>query len=167
MVAAAEVADRLAALQRKLDAMPPVRAMQIRIAAYEQGALRLSAPLAANVNDKGSAFGGSLASLMTLACWGSATLALEGAGLAQADVYVQDSQLRYLTPLYDDLVASGRLLEGFDWADFIRAYRERGKARANLRAEVLTADGKLAASFEGRFVALRGNGGESIDRHQR
>ena len=48
-------------------AMPPVAAMQPAIAHWQDGHLRLRAPLAANVNDKGCAFGGSLCSLMTLA----------------------------------------------------------------------------------------------------
>ena len=41
--------------------------MQLQIAAYDGDSLSLHAPLAANFNDKGCAFGGSLTSLMTLA----------------------------------------------------------------------------------------------------
>src|SRR5690606_34973957 len=84
----------LAAMQAQLLAMPPARAMQLRIADGHADRLRLEAPLAANVNDKGSAFGGSLASLMTLAAWGLAVLRIEQAGLS-AEVYVADSQVRY------------------------------------------------------------------------
>src|SRR5690606_24608867 len=62
----------LDALQAQLLAMPPARAMQLRITAGHADRLRLEAPLAANVNDKGTAFGGSLVSLMTLAAWGLA-----------------------------------------------------------------------------------------------
>ncbi|MBD8527997.1 YiiD C-terminal domain-containing protein [Pseudomarimonas arenosa] len=150
-----ECSQRLARLQEKLSSMPPVAAMQIRVHGFERGELQLMAPLSHNVNDKGSAFGGSLAGLMTLACWGSASLALARAGFEAAEVYVQDSQVRYLAPLYDDLMAAGRLLDGFSWDDFVRAFRERGKARVTLCAEVRCADGRVAASFEGRFVALR------------
>jgi thioesterase domain-containing protein len=56
-------------LQQKLLAMPPVQALGLRVGHYDGIALQLQAPLAANINDKGSAFGGSLASLMTLAAW--------------------------------------------------------------------------------------------------
>src|SRR5690606_10332969 len=91
-------------LQSQLLAMPPARALQPRVDGYAQGRLRLHAPLSANVNDKGSAFGGSLASLMTLAAWGLTALQVEQAGL-DAEVYVADAQLRYLTPLRADLIA--------------------------------------------------------------
>ncbi|MGY4514433.1 YiiD C-terminal domain-containing protein, partial [Lysobacter sp. HA18] len=96
--------DALAHLDAHYQGMPPVRALQVAIDAFDGERLRLSAPLAANVNDKGCAFGGSLASLMTLACWGRVWLALNDADL-DCDIYVADSRIRYLAPLYDDLVA--------------------------------------------------------------
>jgi thioesterase domain-containing protein len=142
-------------LQDKLALMPPVRAIEIRVAQHMNGRLRLIAPLAPNVNDKGCAFGGSLASLMTLAAWGLATLELAVAGFEDAEVYVQDSRLHYLAPLYDDLRAEAWLHDGQQWASFVSTYRERGKARARLGAEIRDADGSVVTRFEGRFVALR------------
>jgi thioesterase domain-containing protein len=142
------------ALQAKLLAMPPVRAFDLRVSGYDGCMLELMAPLAANVNDKGSAFGGSLASLMTLAAWGLATLKLGEAG-HEADVYVQDSQLRYLYPLYDDLHICARLAPTQEWSTFLSTYHTRGKARVLLTAEARNARGDVVTSFEGRYVALR------------
>jgi len=147
-------APLVAALEAKLQSMPPVRALQLRIAAHDAASLVLAAPLAANVNDKGSAFGGSLASAMTLAAWGLATLRLQEAGHA-ADVYVQDSTLRYAKPLYDDLRVEARLVAGESWEDFVAAFAARGRARATLVADALDAAGNVVTAFEGRFVALR------------
>jgi thioesterase domain-containing protein len=143
-------------LRQRLQCMPPVRAMALRVEDFDpERGLRLWAPLEANVNDKGCAFGGSLAGLMTLACWGSVSLALDLAGCGEAEVYVQDSSVHYLAPLYDDLLAAATLTEGQRWDDLTRAYRERGKARTSLAASVRCADGSLAARLSGRFVALR------------
>jgi len=147
-------APLVAALEAKLLSMPPVRALQLRIAAHDPATLVLAAPLAANVNDKGSAFGGSLASAMTLAAWGLATLRLQEAGHA-ADVYVQDSTLRYARPLYDDLRVEARLVAGESWEDFVAAFAARGKARATLVADAFDAAGNVVTAFEGRFVALK------------
>ena len=52
----------LVALATHFAGMPPVVALDPAIAAWEDGHLRLSAPLSANVNDRGCAFGGSLVS---------------------------------------------------------------------------------------------------------
>jgi thioesterase domain-containing protein len=142
----------LAALDAHFQAMPPVAALRMRIAGYDGTRLRLHAPLAANVNDKGCAFGGSLASLMTLAGWGLATLQLQAHGL-DAAVYVADSQVRYLAPLFGDLEAEAWLGEG-DWDAVRGMLRSRGRASAILQAQVAGGDGAVAASCRARFVAI-------------
>lgn len=135
-------------------AMPPVAAMGIRSAGWDGRVLRLQAPLAANTNDKGTVFGGSMASIATLAAWGLVTLKLGMDGI-KAEVYVADSQLKYLKPLVADLAAEAWLDEGTDWDAFLRSYRERGRARAQLVARVSGPDGATVAEFSGRFAALR------------
>ncbi|WP_223807257.1 YiiD C-terminal domain-containing protein [Montanilutibacter psychrotolerans] len=146
-------ADALQRLDHHYQSMPPVAAMQVGIAGYDGRALRLHAPLAAHVNDKGCAFGGSLASMMTLASWGLVSLQLEAAGL-QADVYVADSQVRYLAPLFTDLDVEARFGEDADPASFVATLRERGRARIQLAASARLPDGGLATTFNGRYVAI-------------
>lgn len=143
--------EKLNALYR---AMPPVAAMGVRAVEFDGQVLRLHAPLAANVNDKDCAFGGSLAGIMTLAGWGLLTLRLDAAGLP-ADVYVADSHVRYLKPLYADLQAQAWLDPELDWSAVLRAYRERGRARAAIQASVSGPDGAVVSALSARFAALR------------
>lgn len=143
----------LARLQHHYDAMPPVAAMQLSVAGFDGDRLRLRAPLAVHVNDKGCAFGGSLASMMTLASWGLVSLEIERAGLA-ADVFVADSQVRYLAPLYADLDVEAELAPESDWATFLDTLRQRGRARANLVARAALPDGGNATEFTARYVAI-------------
>lgn len=146
---------RLAALDAHYRSMPPVAALQVAIAGYADGTLRLVAPLEANVNDKGCAFGGSLASLMTLAGWGLVTLQVEDAGL-HADVFVADSQVRYRAPVFEalDVTASRDPDEAQDWAGFIAMLGERGRARIGIRAQARLGDGSVASDCIARFVAI-------------
>lgn len=146
--------DSLRALETYYASMPPVAAMAISVAGYDGEALRLHAPLAAHVNDKGSAFGGSLVSVMTLAAWGLVTLRVEQAGL-DAEVYVADSTVRYRAPLLDDLEAEAVLDADGDWGTFARTLRERGRARVTLRARVALPDGGTATEMQARYVAIR------------
>lgn len=150
----------LAPLLDEIDAhyrgMPPVAAMDLRIARCDDdaGALHLTAPLARHVNDKGCAFGGSMASLMTLAGWGLVTLQLRAAGL-EADVYVADSQARFLAPLYGDLDARACLVEGAAGRDtFLQTFRTRGRARVMVQAAVALPGGGVAADSQARYVAI-------------
>lgn len=133
--------------------MPPVAALQLRVAGYDGDRLRLHAPLSANVNDKGCAFGGSLGSLMTLAGWGLFTLRLEAAGFGVTPVYVADSHVRYRAPLFDDLQAEA-WLDGNDWESVFAVLRDTGRANVVLHAHVTTAEGVVAASYRGRYVAI-------------
>jgi len=144
----------LATLDRHFDGMPPVAAMHIRAIAFDGDGLLLHAPLGANVNDKQCAFGGSLASVMTLAGWGWLMLAADRAGLT-SEVYVADSSIRYLAPLYEDLRARASLRPDQDWQAIIRTLGERRRASATMLAQVRTGAGVVAATLEARFALKR------------
>lgn len=146
-------ADALARLHHHYQSMPPVAAMAVTIAGYDGQRLRLHAPLSTHVNDKGCAFGGSLASMMTLASWGLVSLHVEAAGL-QADVFVADSQIRYLAPLFADLDVEAELAPDSGWPGFIATLRERGRARTSLVARARLPDGGIATEFTARYVAI-------------
>lgn len=145
--------DALERLQHHYQSMPPVAAMQVEIAGYDGHRLQLRAPLALHVNDKGCAFGGSLASMMTLASWGLVSLHVEAAGL-QAEVFVADSQIRYLAPLFADLEVQAELAPESSWPGFIATLRERGRARTGLVARALLPEGGVATEFTARYVAI-------------
>ena len=132
--------------------MPPVAAMRLGIAGADASALRLRAPLSAHVNDKGCAFGGSLVSLMTLAGWGVATLALERAGL-HADVFVASSEVRYRAPLFADLEAVANA-GAAELAAFVAALRDNGRASLCLDACVPLPGGGSACDMRSRYVAI-------------
>jgi len=136
------------------DKIPLARAMELELQAHDDDLLVLGAPLAPNVNDKGCAFGGSLVSLMTLCGWGLVELALRARG-HDCDVYVGESTVRYLQPVWADFRAEARLAEGADWAMFFDTLHARGKARIEVACRVPGADGQPAATLTARFVAKR------------
>jgi thioesterase domain-containing protein len=143
----------LARLDAHYQGMPPVAALHMAIEDYDGDALRLSAPLSAHVNDKGCAFGGSMASLLTLAGWGLVQLRLEAAGF-DADIFVADSRIRYRAPLYDDLVAVARLADAAAWPGFMEALRARGRGRIQIGGVVPLPDGGEAATLDASFAAV-------------
>ncbi|MFC4727437.1 YiiD C-terminal domain-containing protein [Coralloluteibacterium thermophilus] len=140
-------------LRTALRTMPPAVAMGVEPVAYDGHVLRLSAPLALNVNDKGNAFGGSLGSLMTLSAWGLVTLRLHAEGRV-GEVYVADSSIRYSAPLYADLRAEARFAPDCDWDAAMAIYARRGRARLTLGACVRDPAGTVVSSLEARFAVL-------------
>lgn len=133
--------------------VPLARAMALRVYAHDGDELALAAPLAPNINDKGCAFGGSLVSLLTLAGWGLIVLKLAALD-RECDVYVQDSSVRYLAPVWTDFVARARLAEGESWTAFAETLAARGRARLRVACTVTLDDGSDACTLEARFVAI-------------
>jgi len=130
--------------------MPVTQHLGIEAADYRDGVLSLRAPLASNVNHKGTAFGGSLNAIATLAGWGVIWLALRQDGV-RGEVVIQDSSVRYLRPVRGDFLARSGPPEPEALHRLLSAVRRRGRGRIGLAAEVEDADG-VAVRFTGRYV---------------
>lgn len=136
------------------DEIPLAHAMDLQLIHSDDDMLSLLAPLAPNVNDKGCAFGGSLVSLMTLSGWALVEMALRRYG-HDCDVFVAESSVRYLSPLWRDFRSEARLATAANWATFFNTLTTRGRARIEVACVVPGDDGKPAATLSARFVAKR------------
>ncbi len=145
--------ESLLRLEQRFQSMPPVVAMAPRIEGFDGHKLRISAPLSMHINDKGCAFGGSMVSLMTLASWGLVSLQVEAAGI-DAGIYVADSQVRYLHPVFEDLRITAEVAPSGGWNAFIATLRQRRRARTSLVARLVLDDGRIATDFSARYVAI-------------
>ncbi|MBE1160293.1 YiiD C-terminal domain-containing protein [Dyella acidiphila] len=136
------------------DGIPLAESMALELGSYDGERLTLACPLGPNVNDKGCAFGGSLVSLMTLTGWGVVELALRQHG-EDCDVYVGESAVRYLSPVWGDFQSLAQRAEDASWEVFFATLSARGRARIAITAEVPGEDGKPAATLAAQFVAKR------------
>jgi thioesterase domain-containing protein len=133
--------------------VPITQAMGIRLRSFGADGVVMTAPLAPNINDKAMAFGGTLASLLSLCAWALTDLVLRGAGL-KADVIIASSTIEYRLPVTGEIVARCPRPPAAEEARFLDAYRARGRARWELRAFVEARAG-TAADFRGLYVARR------------
>ena len=134
------------------DLIPITREMGIRVLRYDGSTLVLTAPLAPNVNDKGTAFGGSLYSLLVLAGWGLIHLRLRQEGIA-GDAMIHESSVTYSLPVTDDWQVSCSLPEAAEYQRFIDRLRSRGRARLALASRIMDGD-RVAVSFRGNYAAV-------------
>lgn len=142
----------IARVQRyMLGHIPLARAMDLSIARYSGTELEMSAPLAPNRNDKGCAFGGSMASLLTLAGWALLELGLRAEGLG-CDTYIGDSQIRYREPVWGELRGSARFAAGSSLHALVAALRARSKGHVDLVCAIAGTNA-AAATLRGRFFA--------------
>ena len=115
--------------------------------------VHLRFPLAPNINHHGTAFGGSLAAAGILAGWSLLHVRL-GAEQIQAATVVADSRTRYLAPITVGFDAIAEAPPSEQWEEFLDMLRRWGRARLELRTELVPSGGsKPAAVHEGTYVA--------------
>lgn len=132
--------------------IPLVRSMQVKVDAWCEDGLSISAPLAANINHEGSAFGGSLESLAVLACWGMVWLLLEQQ--PGMHIVVAESHTRFLQPVRGRLHAHCPMPEEAVLRAFRDTLQQHHTARIELQSRIIEND-RTCASFEGQFAAYR------------
>ena len=139
-------------LQHVLQAeIPLTRAIGIQAIAYDRECLTLGAPLAQNVNDKGTVFSGSLNAVVTLAGWGLIWLLLDEYRLSGA-IAIQDSTIHYVRPVRHDFSARCHRPGPVELNQFRSTMQRRGRARLTVEAGIWEQDTALV-TFSGRYVA--------------
>ncbi len=131
--------------------IPLFTAMQARVETASPREVVLAAPLAPNINHSGTVFGGSAATLATLAAWALVNVGLAAEQL-QAQVVVRRSGIEYPQPLRGEFRARCTP-QAAAWTRFCEVLRQRGRARLTLTAEVSDAGG-VGAVLDGEFVAI-------------
>lgn len=131
-----------ALVERIRGEIPLTAAMDLRVAAFDGEALTLALPLAPNVNDKGTAFAGSITALGCIAGWCLLTLWSEAEidGPCQAAIY--ESRFSFRKPLRGAFSATVRLPAAETCAALREALLRKGKGRLALRITLADADGE-------------------------
>jgi thioesterase domain-containing protein len=142
-------AELTAYLRRNI---PLAAAMEVTAVSVEPERVVLKAPLAPNINHRGTVFGGSASALAILAAWSLIHLRLAATAPAHRLV-IQRNTMSYDAPVEGMFTATGRFDGGTDWPRVLDMLTRRGKARVGAIAE-LGFDGRLVGRLEAEFVAL-------------
>lgn len=134
------------------DSIPLAAAMGVEIRRLDNDMLQLAAPLAPNRNHMGSAFGGSLQGLATLAGWGVTLMSAGSPG--SCHVVVREAQMRFLVPVSGELIAVADMPQAAAVATFRMGLNERGRARLTVPVAIRGPGESPAARFVGEFVAF-------------
>lgn len=145
-------AEELAAAERFLhEKIPLTRAMEVRVVPDPVHGFALEAPVAANVNHLGTAFGGSINAVATLAGYVALWLLLRESG---AHIVITKSTIRFLQPIAKTIRAVCVSLGDEERRQFLDSFAQAGKARLSLEVRVF-AETLVAVEFQGRFLARK------------
>lgn len=135
----AEAQAFVAELRRDI---PLAAFMDLQAAAWDGRELTLRVPLEPNLNDKGTAFAGSLASLSTVTGWALLMLwAREHVGPCQVAVY--QGALRYRHPVRDGFSATAVLPDRDVMANLAARLASRGRGRVDIDIQ-LASEGRVS-----------------------
>lgn len=144
-----DVQEFLAWLRPKIPLLEHLGIEQLN---WDGQALTVPTPLAPNINDKGTGFGGSQAAIATVAGWCLTTLCLKERGL-ECDVVIADSHLTYLAPVTGDFITRVSLV-GTAADELAERVQERGKGKLSLVVEVVCQE-QVCMRLEGIYVAIK------------
>ncbi|WP_376696311.1 YiiD C-terminal domain-containing protein [Wenzhouxiangella sp. EGI_FJ10305] len=145
--------DEAAWLERTLtDDIPLGGAMKLTVSQLDETGVELTLPLAPSINDKGTAFGGALASAMILAGWSLPRLLLRRAGI-DADLVIGRCDIRFVAPVGQSFRAACRWPDEAATQGFLVRLRERGRASLVLEPE-LRVGNEVAATLSAKYAAL-------------
>ena len=134
------------------DAIPSVKDLRFQLNEVSESQVRAQAPLIANSNHMGTAFGGSLYSLLVLTCYSWLYSILNQRGLS-CEIVIQTGSIQYIKPVTQTIETLCQKPENKKWDQFLSALEKRGKARLILSSFVFESD-EAAVQLDGTFVVL-------------
>jgi thioesterase domain-containing protein len=133
--------------------MPITRSLGARVERYDGDSVRLSAPLAPNLNHFATAYGGSLAAVAILSGWVLLDQQLRDRGIASRLV-IQRSVFDFAAPVDGDFTATSVLPPAQAWRRFLATLERHHAARVTVSTEIACASG-VRGRHEGTYVAVR------------
>ncbi len=134
------------------DAIPLSASMGARAIGIEPGSVIVEAPLAPNLNHRGTVFGGSLSTLAILAGFSVVLLGLRAGGYEHR-VVIHRNEYDYLLPAAGTFTATARL-DDQRWSRFIETVRRRDRGRITIDADV-SCGSLTVGHLSGTFAALQ------------
>jgi thioesterase domain-containing protein len=115
--------------------LPITQFMGLEVESYDGEALILTAPLEPNINDKQTAFGGSLYNTAVMACWGMVYLKTQEKGI-DCNQVVTEGCMKYNAPVDGRIRAICHAPSEEELVGFFEHFERKGKARISLEAAI-------------------------------
>ena len=135
--------------------IPLVENMQLQLQTINSHHITATAPLAPNINDKSTVFGGSSAALMTICGWSLIKFQLESRQIDN-DVVIHRSELQWNQAQTDDLIITAHIESDINWTDLIATLNNKNRSiRIKINCEVLNQANQVCSQMTASYVILK------------
>ena len=139
-------------LQNKLHKeIPLTKFMQLKIQEYNDNKLITTAPLDVNINDKGTAFGGSLSTITIISSWSLCWLVSQELGFDSKNIVVIKNENRYLKPVTQNIICHTIKPNKEEIQILKEKLEKKGSASLNIKSQIIE-NGEVCVEFEGVYV---------------
>jgi thioesterase domain-containing protein len=133
--------------------LPISQYLNMRSYRYTGDSFSLAIDLAPSINDKLTAFGGSLYCVSVMNCWGMVYLQGRQRGI-NPNLVVSGAEIEYLLPVDDEIIVANCQQAGnTDWDIVFDAVNNGSKARVKLNSSIYC-KGREAVRFKGEYVVI-------------
>lgn len=139
-------------LEKKLHTQIPLtRLMNLKVENYDDEKLITTAPLDININDKGTAFGGSLATMTIISAWSICWLITKELGFDSNNIVVIKNEHSYKKPVTKDIVCH-TLKPSLEELNTLKEKLILKKSASIKIKSMIIEDGDICVDFDGYYV---------------
>ena len=139
-------------LQKKLhNEIPLTKLMNINIKEYNEKELITTAPLNININDKGTAFGGSLSTMTIISSWSLCWLIAKEFGFNSKNIVVIKNENSYKKPVTKDIVCYTQKPSQQEIATLKEKLQTKKSASIKINS-IIIENNETCVEFQGYYV---------------
>ena len=139
-------------LQKKLhNEIPLTKLMNINIKEYNEKELITTAPLNININDKGTAFGGSLSTMTIISSWSLCWLISKELGFDSNNIVVIKNENSYKKPVTKDIVCYTQKPSQQEIATLKEKLQTKKSASIKINS-IIIENNETCVEFQGYYV---------------
>lgn len=139
-------------LQNKLhDEIPLTKIMGIKIQSYNESELITTAPLEININDKGTAFGGSLSTITIISAWSLCWLISKELGFDSNNIVIIKNETSFRKPVTKNIVCHTKK-PSLKEIEILKQKLETKKSASIKIESKIIENGEICVEFEGYYV---------------
>ncbi len=139
-------------LQNKLyNEIPLTKVMKIKIQDYNENELIITAPLKININDKGTAFGGSLSTITIISAWSLCWLISKELGFDSNNIVIIKNETSFRKPVTKDIICYTEK-PSFEEIKLLKQKLETKKSASIKIESKIIEDGQTCVDFLGYYV---------------
>ena len=139
-------------LQNKLyNEIPLTKLMEIKIQDYNESELITTAPLSININDKGTAFGGSLSTITIISAWSLCWLISKELGFDSKNIVIIKNETSYRKPVTKDIICHTKKPLQKEIEILKQKLETKKSASIKIESNIIE-NGEICVEFEGYYV---------------